>query len=178
MTTRERDAVQHLLVADTHDILLFFTNRGRVYRLDCYEIVGDTSRTSRGTSLANLISMTPGEERITEVVSTPEIDLGSHFVLGTRKGKVKGLRLRDLANLRSNRFDNHEPRSGGRVNLCEGIEGGGGRYIFYGQGPFHPLPIEQRTAAFASGGRGEGIKLVGDDEVVGMETITPQNKIL
>ena len=101
MSTRERDAVQHLLISDTHDMLLFFTNRGRVYRLDCFEIVGDTSRTTRGTPLVNLINLTPGE-RVTEVVSTSELDLGSKYVLGTRKGKVKGLELKNLANLRSN----------------------------------------------------------------------------
>ena len=178
MTTRERDAVQHLLVADTHDILLFFTNRGRVYRLDCYEIVGDTSRTSRGTSLANLISMTPGEERITEVVSTPEIDLGSHFVLGTRKGKVKGLRLRDLANLRSNGLIIMNLDPGDELTSVRELKEGEDVIFFTAKGhsirfPSNNVPLRLRPA-----GGVRGIKLVGDDEVVGMETITPQNKIL
>ena len=178
MTTRERDAVQHLLVADTHDILLFFTNRGRVYRLDCYEIAGDTSRTSRGTSLANLISMTPGEERITEVVSTPEIDLGSHFVLGTRKGKVKGLRLRDLANLRSNGLIIMNLDPGDELTSVRELRDGEDVIFFTAKGhsirfPSNNVPLRLRPA-----GGVRGIKLVGDDEVVGMETITPQNKIL
>ena len=178
MTTRERDAVQHLLVADTHDILLFFTNRGRVYRLDCYEIAGDTSRTSRGTSLANLISMTPGEERITEVVSTPEIDLGSHFVLGTRKGKVKGLRLRDLANLRSNGLIIMNLDPGDELTSVRELKEGEDVIFFTAKGhsirfPSNNVPLRLRPA-----GGVRGIKLVGDDEVVGMETITPQNKIL
>ncbi len=101
MTTREDDAVQHLLVADTHDMLLFFTNRGRVYRLRGFEIYGETSRTTRGTPMVNLINLVSGE-RVNEVVATPELDMDGQFVLGTRKGEVKGLRLRDLAHLRSN----------------------------------------------------------------------------
>ena len=57
MVTREADAVRLLVVADTHDNLLFFTNRGRVFRLKCHEIPADSSRVAKGMALINLFPM-------------------------------------------------------------------------------------------------------------------------
>ena len=97
MTTREGDAVQHLTVADARDLLLLFTNKGRVYPLRCFEVPIDTSRVTRGNALVNMVKLNPGE-RVHEVVAVPQLDTNGRFVLGTRRGEVKGLRLRDLAN--------------------------------------------------------------------------------
>ena len=62
MTTREDDALMDLVVVDTHDTLLFFSNRGRVYPLRAFQIPGDTSRNTRGTLLVNLIPLSRGEQ--------------------------------------------------------------------------------------------------------------------
>jgi DNA gyrase subunit A len=62
MVTRETDMVRHLVVADTHDNLLLFTNRGKVYRLRCYDISQDLSRTTKGTAIANLLPIDPKEQ--------------------------------------------------------------------------------------------------------------------
>ncbi len=177
MTTREADAVQHVMVSDTHDVLLFFTNRGRVYRLRCFEIFGDTSRTSRGTPLVNLISLAPGE-RVSEVVSTPELDMDGHFVLGTMKGRVKGLRLRDLANLRSNGLIVMNLTGGDELVSVRKLNEEEDVIFFTARGesirfPSDNVPLRSRPA-----GGVRGIKLVGDDKVVGMETVTPQDKLL
>ena len=177
MTTREADAVQHLLVTDTHDILLFFTNRGRVYRLDCFEIAGDTSRVTRGTPLVNLISLSPGE-RVSEVVATPELDMESQFVLGTKMGEVKGLRLRDLANLRSNGLIIMDLEPGDELASVRELKEDEDVIFFTAKGqsirfPAADVPLRSRPA-----GGVRGIRLMGDDEVVGMETITPRDKML
>ena len=74
MTTREDDALQELLVADTHDVLLFFTNRGRAYPLRCFDIPGESSRTSRGTPLSNLIPLAE-TERVNAVVAVSDEEL-------------------------------------------------------------------------------------------------------
>jgi DNA gyrase subunit A len=177
MTTREDDAVRHLLVADTHDMLLFFTNRGRVYRLRGFEIYGETSRTTRGTPMVNLINLAPGE-RVNEVVATPELDMEGQFVLGTRKGEVKGLRLRDLANLRSNGLIIMDLESGDELVSVRELKKDEDVVFVTANGqsirfPASNVPLRSRPA-----GGVRGIKLVGDDEVVGMETVTPQDKML
>ena len=177
MSTRERDAVQHLLISDTHDMLLFFTNRGRVYRLDCFEIVGDTSRTTRGTPLVNLINLTPGE-RVTEVVSTSELNLGSKYVLGTRKGKVKGLELKNLANLRSNGLIIMRLDTGDELISVRELEEGEEVILFTATGKSIRFPATEQLIRSRTSGGLKGIQLLGADEVVGMETIMPKDKIL
>jgi len=67
MTTREEDAVRFLLSADTHDTLLFFTDRGKVFSIKCHEIPLDISRIGKGTAIVNLIPIAPGE-KVTAVV--------------------------------------------------------------------------------------------------------------
>ena len=177
MSTRERDAVQHLLISDTHDMLLFFTNRGRVYRLDCFEIVGDTSRTTRGTPLVNLINLTPGE-RVTEVVSTSELNLGSKYVLGTRKGKVKGLELKNLANLRSNGLIIMRLDTGDELISVRELEEGEEVILFTAKGKSIRFPATEQLIRSRTSGGLKGIQLLGADEVVGMETIMPKDMIL
>ena len=76
MVMREADAVHRLLVADTHDSLLFFTDRGRVFQLRAHE-VPDASRQARGTPLVNLIDIDP-HELVTAVVATPDLRQGLH----------------------------------------------------------------------------------------------------
>ena len=103
MTTREDDVVPHMLVADTHDSLLFFTDRGRVFSLTCYDIRGDASRTSRGTPLVNLIPALPAGDRITSVVAVPALRQteDSFLILATRKGEIKRVPLERFAAIRS-----------------------------------------------------------------------------
>ena len=89
MTTRDDDSLQNLLVADTHDKLLFFTNRGRVYPLRSFDISGDTSRTTRGTPLINLIPLSEGE-RINAVLPVSDLkvdaDILPHHTPGPDQG--------------------------------------------------------------------------------------------
>ena len=93
MTTREDDALQDLLVADTHDTLLFFTNRGRAYPLRCFDISEDSSRTAKGTPLINLLPIAADGERANALLAVPDLkERGNVFILATRRGQVKMLR--------------------------------------------------------------------------------------
>jgi DNA gyrase subunit A len=87
MVTREDDTVRHLLVTHTHDSLLFFTDRGRVFQLRVYELP-DTGRTARGEHLINLISIEQ-RERITAIVYVPKGVSRDFMIVATRKGEVK-----------------------------------------------------------------------------------------
>src|SRR5207302_2597418 len=81
------DYVDHLFVSSTHDYLLFFTNRGKVYRLKVYELP-EASRTARGRALVNMLPLREGE-RVQSVLSSRDFGEGKNLVFATRKGMVK-----------------------------------------------------------------------------------------
>ena len=99
MTTREEDAVRHLIVADTHDALLLFTQRGRVYSIRSYE-VPEASRTARGVPVVNLVEIEP-DDRVTAVVAVHEFDRDS-MVFATANGEVKRTPLQQFESVRKN----------------------------------------------------------------------------
>jgi DNA gyrase subunit A len=84
---KEDDYIEHLFVSSTHDYLLFFTNRGKVYRLKVYELP-EASRTAKGRALVNLLPLREGE-RVQSVLSTRDFSEGKHLVFATRKGMIK-----------------------------------------------------------------------------------------
>ncbi len=87
LNLKEGDFVEHLFIASTHNYLLIFSNKGKVYRLKVHELpVG--SRQSKGQSIVNLLPFTP-EERIAAVISTRNYDEGKYLVMGTKNGSVK-----------------------------------------------------------------------------------------
>ena len=96
MSTRDEDVVEQLLIADTHDHLLFFTNLGRVMHSKCYRIPQEQTRTAKGTPLVNLIPLGT-EERVTAVVATSDFDQDCYLMLCTRRGKVKRTPLKEFA---------------------------------------------------------------------------------
>ncbi len=87
MDMKEDDYIEHLFVSSTHDYLLFFTNRGKVYRLKVYELP-EASRTARGRALVNLLPLREGE-RVQSVLATRDFGEGKYLVFATRKGMVK-----------------------------------------------------------------------------------------
>ena len=87
MVTREDDTVRHLLVAHNHDALLFFTDRGRVFRLRVFELP-DVSRTAKGEHIINLISIEQ-RERVTAMVYVPKGVSRDYMIVATKKGEVK-----------------------------------------------------------------------------------------
>ncbi len=87
MEMKEDDYIEHLFVSSTHDYLLFFTNRGKVYRLKVYELP-EASRTARGRALVNLLPLREGE-RVQSVLSTRDFGEGKYLVFATRNGMVK-----------------------------------------------------------------------------------------
>ena len=87
MDMKEDDYIEHLFVCSTHDYLLFFTNRGKVYRLKVYELP-EASRTAKGRALVNLLPLREGE-RVQSVLSTRDFNEGKYLVFATRKGVIK-----------------------------------------------------------------------------------------
>jgi DNA gyrase subunit A len=87
MDMKDDDYIEHLFVCSTHDYLLFFTNRGKIYRLKVYELP-EASRTAKGRALVNLLPLREGE-RVQSVLSTRDFAEGKYLVFATRKGIVK-----------------------------------------------------------------------------------------
>jgi DNA gyrase subunit A len=87
MDMKDDDYIEHLFVSSTHDYLLFFTNRGKVYRLKVYELP-EASRTAKGRALVNLLPLREGE-RVQSVLSTRDFREGRYLVFATRNGIIK-----------------------------------------------------------------------------------------
>jgi len=97
---KREDVVQNFFVATTHQHVLFFTNKGRAYRLRAYEIP-DTTRQARGTALVNLLTLPPGES-VTAVFPIRDFTIEGYLVMVTRKGVIKKTMLDEFANVRRN----------------------------------------------------------------------------
>lgn len=96
---KQDDIVRHFFVCSTHDWILFFTNKGRVYRLKAYELP-EATRAARGQHVANLLEFQP-EERIAEILQIQSYQDSPYLVLATHEGKVKKSRLEDYESARS-----------------------------------------------------------------------------
>ncbi len=100
METIEDDYIVEMLMTSSHDYLMFFTNKGRVYRLKAYEIP-EASRTSRGIAIINLLQLQP-DEKITSMIPIDEYKEGEYLLMATRSGIVKKTKITEYANIRKN----------------------------------------------------------------------------
>ncbi|MFY9173961.1 MAG: DNA gyrase subunit A [Peptococcia bacterium] len=168
ITTKDEDFVEHLFITTTHHYLLFFTNKGRVYRLRVYE-VPEASRQSRGTALVNVLSIT-GDDKITAVIPVKEFEVGNYLLTATRNGIVKKTCLTEYNTSRKDgiialTLDDEDELIG--VSLTSGkdeviLATSNGIVIRFKETDVRPMG---RTA------RGvKGIDLRDDDLVVGLET--------
>ncbi len=97
---KKEDVVQNFFVATTHQHVLFFTNKGRAFRLRAYE-VPDSTRQSRGTNLVNLLTLPPGEN-VSAVFPVRAFDTDEYLVMVTRKAVIKKTKLEEFSNVRRN----------------------------------------------------------------------------
>ncbi|MDO8674478.1 MAG: DNA gyrase subunit A [Dehalococcoidia bacterium] len=175
MGTRETDAVYKILVANTHDSLLFFSNRGKVYQLKSYE-VPDTSRQAKGTPVINLLTIEQ-DEYITGIVVVPNFMEGEHFVMVTRRGEVKRVALSEFSSVRPSgliAMDLEEGDEMAWVHLTDGkqdivIATAEGKAIRFAES-------EVRVSGRASGGI-RGIRLESGDVVTGMDVVEPDGEL-
>lgn len=100
MTRREEDFVTELFICSTHDYIMFFTSKGRVYRLKGYEI-SESSRTSKGTNIVNLLPLEDGE-KITSTIKVSSFEEEGYLVMVTKKGIIKRTDLNSYRNSRKN----------------------------------------------------------------------------
>jgi DNA gyrase subunit A len=175
-TSKEEDKMAHMFVATTHHYILFFTDRGRVYRLKAYEIP-QTSRQAMGTAIINLISIEPGD-KITATIAVRDMDQQGYMVMATELGEVKKTSLVEFHNLRSNGLRAFDIEEGDALKWV-GISNGDNEVaLVTAKGMsirFHEKDL--RSAGRAAGGV-RGIRLSGDDKVVGMTLARDECELL
>jgi len=169
MTTKEEDSIAHIRYAQTHDNLLYFTNRGKVYQLRAYDI-NESARTSKGTAIVNLLNIEQGE-KVESFINYGKDDKSEYVFLTTRKGTVKKSRIKDFENIRRNGIVAIKLEKGDELAWSELSSGENdiilatknGKAIRFSEKGVRP------TGRATQGVR--GIRLDTDDIVIGMDVI-------
>jgi DNA gyrase subunit A len=171
MTTKEEDAIDKILYAQTHDYILFFTNLGKVYQTRVFEME-EASRISKGTAIVNLIDISQGEKIQSILTYNPkEKEKNKYIVMATEKGVVKKTSIREFENIRRGGIIaiKLEARDSLQwVNFSSGNDDivlitKNGKIICFNE-------TQVRSTGRSSQGVG-GIKLTGDDLVIGMDVV-------
>jgi len=176
MQTREEDFVEHLFIATSHDTILFFTDRGRVYRLKVYEIP-EAGRAARGKAIVNLLSLAPGE-KVAASLTVRDFPEDRYVVMATRKGVVKRSALAQYANIHAAGIiaatvDANDEVIAARLTTGDQeilLATRNGKAIHFKEGDVRAMGRTSRGV--------RGITLQGDDQVVAMEVITPGTSLL
>jgi len=176
MITREGDTVKHILSADTHDNLLLFTDRGRVYCLKCYELPEDLSRTGKGISLVNLLPIDL-KDKVTVLLAVADFPSNEFLLMATKSGEIKKTYLKNFASIRRSGLiairlkNNDELVSARKVTDSDEVilASQNGRAVKF-------KVSNLRTASRSSGGV-RGIRLI-DDCLVSMNTVFPDTYLI
>jgi DNA gyrase subunit A len=171
MTTKEEDIVQHLVAAQNHDHVLFFTNRGRVFHLKVYEIP-QGSRTAKGQAIVNLIQIAP-DEIVTSLVTLPSFDMGEYLFMATKRGTVKKTKIVDYSVVRRSgliaiRIDPGDELKWVKMTSGEDdiiLTSTKGQSVRFSEAQVRPMGRATRGV--------RGIRLASGDEVVGCDVATP-----
>ncbi|MFQ5987927.1 MAG: DNA gyrase C-terminal beta-propeller domain-containing protein, partial [Dehalococcoidia bacterium] len=177
VATQETEGVRLLLVADTLDTLLFFTNGGKVLSLRCYRIPPDTSRTAKGTPLVKLISVDE-KEQVTEIVSVSSFNEGDFMLLATRSGEVKKSALGEFASVRSSGLIAMDLKKDDELIAARVARGGDEIVLVSERGRAIRFAIDRLRAASRASGGVRAIHLAPDDRVVAMDIVSPDACLL
>lgn len=171
MATKEEDEIEHLISATTHDLVLFFTNKGKVYGCKAWELP-ETTRQAKGQAVVNLINVEQ-DERVMSVLAVTQ---GKHFIMCTANGIVKKTPVKDYENLRTSGLI--AIKLGANDSLVSVHETTGKDHILLlsKQGKSIRFP-EKNVRPMGRATTGViGIKLSKDDEVIGMEVFLEKQK--
>ena len=176
MQTIDEDYIEDLLLTKTHNYILFFTNRGRVYRLKGYAIP-EGSRTARGTAIVNLLQLLP-EEKITAIIPMKEFHESEYLFMATKNGMVKKTPMREYENIRKNGLQAIVLRENDDLIEVKATDDTKDVFLVTKKGQcirFHETDV--RVTGRVSMGV-IGMKLNEGDEVVGMQVHTQGDYLL
>jgi len=169
MTTKDEDGIMRIRYCETHDNILFFTNKGKVYQTKAYEI-DESSRTSKGTAVINLINIESGE-KVESFITYNKSDQNKFVFLATRNGTVKKSSKSEFENIRRSgivaiKLDKGDELAWSNMTTANDdvlVYTRNGKSIRFAEKSVRPLGRATMGV--------RGIKLVGDDKVVGMDVV-------
>ncbi len=177
MTTKEEDIIDRVVPASTHDFLLFFTNRGRVFRLKAYEVPA-AGLNAKGVAAVNLLQLQP-EEKITAIIRHEKnASEDGYLFMATVKGTVKKTPLKDYANIRTNGLIAINLDDGDELRWIQKTSGAhdiiistsAGQAIRFNEADARPMGRVARGV--------RGVRLRPNDSVVGMDIVTNDDQVL
>jgi DNA gyrase subunit A len=172
LTTKDEDVIEHLISTNTHDNMLFFTNRGRVFQLRAYDIPV-ASRTAKGQALVNFLQLAPNEN-VSAILSMADMSAYKYLVMVTSKGTIKKTDLDDFKNVRRSGIIALKLKSD---DMLEWVRPSGGKddiviATALGQAIRFNESGLRAMGRTASGVR--GMRLKSNDVVVGMDVVSPE----
>ncbi|MEE8353000.1 MAG: DNA gyrase subunit A [Dehalococcoidales bacterium] len=177
LTTREEDAARVLVVADTHDNLLLFTDRGRCFSVKCYDLPADVSRVAKGTAVANLFSI-PASERVTDMVIVPEFAADGFLLMTTRGGEIKKTALDKFAQVRSSGLIAMDVEPGDELVAARTATDDDDIVLITRKGQSIRFAVAGVRASLRTSGGVRGIRLLKGDRVVGAGIAHPESMML
>ncbi len=171
LTTKEEDIIEHLISTNTHDNLLFFTNRGRVFQLRAYDIPV-ASRTAKGQALVNFLQLAPNES-VSAILSMDDMTKYKYLVMVTNQGTIKKTELDDFKNVRRSGLIALKLKPDDMLQWVRPSSGQDDIIIATSQGQairFRETDVRDmgRTAAGV-----RGMRLKSNDVIVGMDVVSP-----
>ncbi|NQX68394.1 DNA gyrase subunit A [Paenibacillus alba] len=176
MDTKDNDFVEHLFVTNTHHYLLFFTNKGKVYRLKAYEIP-DLSRTARGTPIINLIQIEQGET-VNAVIPVESFETDQYLFFATKQGVVKKTPIDDYSNIRKGGLIAINLREDDDLIGVKLTDGNQGIIMGTKQGMSIHFPEQDVRSMGRSATGVKGIHLDAEDAVIDMDVVHEDNSVL
>jgi DNA gyrase subunit A len=175
MVTREEDVIEHVVNASTHDFLLFFTNKGRVFRIKTYE-VPSASLSAKGVAIVNLLQLQP-EETVSSVINVSKTNNAANLIMCTVRGVVKKTPFEQYQNVRTSGLIAINLDEGDELKWIRMTSGDNEVVISTRQGQairFH----EKDARPMGRVSRGvRGIRLRSDDQVIGMDIVEEGSSI-
>jgi DNA gyrase subunit A len=176
MTTKEEDVLEHLILTHNHDFILFFTNKGRVFRQKVYEIPA-ASRTAKGQAIVNLLQLGP-DETVTSINTFDSSTAGKYLFMATKMGTVKKTALADYANVRTSGLIAIKLDPGDELRWVKQTSGKDeilmstalAQAIRFKESDVRPMGRATRGV--------RGVRLRSGDIVVGMDVVQPETILL
>ncbi len=171
LTTKEEDAVENIWSTSTHEDMMFFTSRGRVFRLKAYDIP-EASRTAKGQAIVNFLELGPGEKVTAVLTGDLKKSKAKYIVMVTSRGTIKKTDLDDFENVRKSGLIAIKLNDGDNLQWVKTSTGKDDILLttFNGMSIHFSEADVRGMGRVAAGVR--GIKLKGDDEVIGMDVVT------
>lgn len=174
--TREEESVQNLVSTNTHDNILFFTNRGRVFQLMAYDIP-QGSRTAKGQALVNFLQLAPNE-KVTALLGMNDLSNIKYLVMVTTRGNIKKSKLEDFANVRRSGLIALKLKTDDNLEWVKPTNGTDEIMIATKQGQAIRFKEKDVREMGRTAGGVRGMRLKSGDEVIGMDIVDPKNKSL